>query len=117
MRPKAQQEIDGLKPYKDGNPPLWRIHELNRIDKHRTLLRIGADRLYRSDWLPSMFWLKENSPEFSAEFDTDEEQDVQLEIDEAVSKTQVSHGNAVLPTLHHLVDYVEGLIPIFKPFL
>src|SRR5271168_2992434 len=37
MCPKAIKAIDALKPYKGGNDALWRIHELDNIDKHRTL--------------------------------------------------------------------------------
>jgi hypothetical protein len=41
MDPKAQSIIEGLQPYHRGQAyathPLWRIHELNRIDKHRLL--------------------------------------------------------------------------------
>lgn len=33
--------IDGLKPYKGGNEPLWRLSELNNRDKHRLLLTAG----------------------------------------------------------------------------
>jgi hypothetical protein len=43
MRPEAVEEIDRLKPYKDGNDALWRIHELDNIDKHRTLFTCGPD--------------------------------------------------------------------------
>src|SRR5216683_4202653 len=37
MRPEAKEAIDRLKPYKGGNDPLWRVHELDNIDKHRAL--------------------------------------------------------------------------------
>ena len=41
MDPAAQAVIEGLQPYHRGNTfeddPLWRLHELNRIDKHRLL--------------------------------------------------------------------------------
>lgn len=30
--------LDSLKPYKGGADALWRLHELNKIDKHRLLL-------------------------------------------------------------------------------
>lgn len=45
MSPAAQAIIEGLQPYKAGEPkdwtaihPLWLLHELSNIDKHRTLL-------------------------------------------------------------------------------
>jgi len=34
--------IDKVKPYKGGNDILWKIHELNNIDKHRLLVTVGS---------------------------------------------------------------------------
>lgn len=34
--------LDGLEPYKGGDDVLWRLHKLNNIDKHRTLLAAGS---------------------------------------------------------------------------
>jgi hypothetical protein len=49
MRPEAVKAIDDLKLYKGGNDPLWRLHELDNIDKHRTLFTVAHDFLYTSD--------------------------------------------------------------------
>lgn len=38
MRQDAINAIDAVKPYKGGNDVLWRLHELESIDKHRLLL-------------------------------------------------------------------------------
>jgi hypothetical protein len=38
MTPAAQKIVTDLKPYKGGNETLWKLHELNRIDKHRLLV-------------------------------------------------------------------------------
>lgn len=38
MSPAAQKIVTDLKPYKGGNETLWKLHELNRIDKHRLLV-------------------------------------------------------------------------------
>lgn len=38
MPPSAQKIVTDLKPYKGGNETLWKLHELNRIDKHRLLV-------------------------------------------------------------------------------
>jgi hypothetical protein len=44
--PAAQTVIESLQPYHDGasfvDHPLWRLHELNRIDKHRLLHPVAA---------------------------------------------------------------------------
>ena len=46
MRPDAIKAIDAIKPYKSGNDTLWRLNELNNIDKHRLVVTIGSH--YRS---------------------------------------------------------------------
>ena len=42
MRQDAIDAIDALRPYKDGNDALWKLHKLNIIDKHRLLVTVGA---------------------------------------------------------------------------
>lgn len=34
--------VDGLKPYGEGNAQLWRLHNLDILDKHRVLVPVGA---------------------------------------------------------------------------
>jgi hypothetical protein len=38
LSPEAQKIVTELKPYRGGNETLWKLHELNRIDKHRLLV-------------------------------------------------------------------------------
>jgi hypothetical protein len=40
-RPEAKDAIRAVKPYKGGNWPLWHLHRLNIIDKHRLLVAAG----------------------------------------------------------------------------
>lgn len=42
VAPLALDVIDAIKPYKGGNDAIWRLHELNRIDKHRKLCVVGS---------------------------------------------------------------------------
>ena len=50
LRPEAMDAVASLQPYqrKPGDPqghefhPLWQLHELNRIDKHRHLLAVAT---------------------------------------------------------------------------
>src|ERR1700678_2298437 len=51
MRLAAIKAIDALKPYKGGNDALWRIHELDIIDKHRTIFEPGEDWLLEAPWV------------------------------------------------------------------
>lgn len=119
MCPKAIKVIDALKPYKGGNDALWKIHELNNIDKHRTLFTYAHDCFLTADWLndPMPFNLKASNPNFTGAFDSEVEQDMDAEFYEAVSHAQVTQGDSLLPTLHQLVNFVDNLIWTFKPFL
>jgi hypothetical protein len=38
----AIDAIDATKPYKGGNDLLWKLHQLNNIDKHRLLIAVGS---------------------------------------------------------------------------
>lgn len=38
----AISTIESLKPYKGGNDDLWRIHQLDIIDKHRAIVTVGV---------------------------------------------------------------------------
>jgi hypothetical protein len=42
MRPAAIKAIDTVKPYKGGNDALWRLDQLNNVDKHRLLITVGS---------------------------------------------------------------------------
>jgi hypothetical protein len=119
MRPKAIKAIDRLKPYKGGNEALWKIHELNNIDKHRLLFTYASDCFLTAEWLndPFPFNLKAADPTFPGAFDSEVEKDMEFEIDKALGEPQIAEGNAMLPTLHQLVDFVENLVLSFRPFL
>ncbi len=116
MLQEAIDAIDRLKPYKGGNDALWRIHELDNIDKHRTLFTLAHDFLFTSDWFDGAYLLKAENPLFAG-VEAQVEQDIQLEIEKAVGQSQVTHSNALLLSLHQLVDFVENLVISFKPLL
>ncbi|MGA2859964.1 MAG: hypothetical protein ABSE40_24100 [Candidatus Sulfotelmatobacter sp.] len=42
LPPAARKIVTELKPYKGGNETLWKLHELNRTDKHRLLVASGT---------------------------------------------------------------------------
>jgi hypothetical protein len=119
MCPKAIKAIDALKPYKGGNDALWKIHELNNIDKHRTLFTYAHDCFLTAEWIDDSmpFNLKASNPNFVGAFDGEVEQDMDAEFYEAVSKSEVTQGDSLLPTLHQLVNFVDNLIWTFRPFL
>jgi hypothetical protein len=123
MRDIAIRHIDNLKPYNGGNQLLWRIHELDNIDKHRMLFTVAHDMLFVADWMPvttispSRYWLKTGDPHFAGVFDPEVEKDVQLEIEEAFGKAKVTQSDALLPSLQDLISFPEETIFSFKPLL
>lgn len=42
MSQAAKDFFDSINPYEEGNHVLWQIHELNNLDKHRTLVTSGS---------------------------------------------------------------------------
>jgi len=116
MLPEAIDAIDHLRPYKTGNEALWRIHELDNIDKHRTLFTLGQDFLFTADWFPGAYLLRAQNPLFAG-VETQVEKEIELEVKEALTQPQVTDANALLPSLNDLVSFVDDLVANFRPLL
>jgi hypothetical protein len=116
MLPEMVEAIDRLKPYKSGNEALWRIHELDNIDKHRSLFTVAHDLMFTADWLDGAYLFKAQDPHFAG-IEPKVEKDLEIEIGKAFSDPEIRERNALLPSLHQLVDFTENLILSFKPFL
>jgi len=116
MKPEAIKKIDGLRPYKGGNDALWRLHELDNIDKHRALFTFGPEFIFTSDWFDGVYHFKTDDPNFVG-LEADVEKDIKLEIEKALSKSEIGQANALLPTLHQLVGFVDELVLEFKTLL
>jgi hypothetical protein len=142
MRPGAVKAIDAVKPYKGGNDLLWRLDHLNRIDKHRLLLTVGAHdggidvgylatRHLRNDYYWSDFpivsavyyptgpmkHLEVGDVLFTDEPDAEVDKDMKFPIRISIAEPQVIGGETVLETLQHMIDLVDNLIPSFSPLL
>jgi hypothetical protein len=117
IRPKAIEALDLLKPYKGGNLDLWRIHELDRIDKHRALAPCASDFIFFADWFDGDFLFKKDAPALAGLYDAQVEKDMQFEIEKSLSEPEASGCDPILPSLHQLVDVTESLVFSFKPFL
>lgn len=122
--PEVVKAIDALEPYKNGKgEALWQLHELDNIDKHRTLFTYSHDCFLVADWLSevsdSPYNLKASNPHFVGveSFDSEVEQDMEIEIDKAVNQPKIVPGNPLLPSLVGLVDCVNDLVLNFRPFL
>jgi hypothetical protein len=117
VRPEVIKALDKLKPYKGENDPLWRVHQLDRIDKHRALFSLAHDFILHADWLDGDFLFKKDAPEYAGLYDPQVEKDMQFEIEKTLGQPQVAGRDAVLPSLHQLIDAVEYTIRSFKPCL
>lgn len=120
IHPDAIKGIDLLKPYGDGDGEfstlLWRLHDLDIIDKHRTLFTFGPEFIFTSDWFAGAYHFKTDNPDFAG-LETDVEKDLKLKIKETVSKAKVGQAQALLPSLHELVEMVDAIIKRFERFL
>jgi len=118
---EAIKLIDSFKPYKGGNEALSRLHSLNNLSKHRLLLTMERHLICRASWLtrdgvPIPFLYKLGRPQFSGIFARPKVDDYILRGGkETLSKLRASRREALLPTLHYLIDTVDGLIYQFLP--
>jgi hypothetical protein len=136
----AKRLLDELKPYKGGNDPLWRLHRLDIVDKHRLLLAVGA--AHRNIVLPSpavgglpagalgiafapadqQFPLEDGAEVFrvagAARQEGDEHyDDMKFTFEVALNEPGVVEGEAVLHVLQGLADLVRGVLDAFDPLL
>lgn len=117
IRPKAIEALDLLKPYKGGNLDLWRIHELDRIDKHRALAPFASDFIFFADWFDGDFLFKQDAPALAGLYDSQVEQDLQFELEKSLCSPRPLGRDAILPSLHQMIGVTESLVISFKPFL
>ena len=78
LRPDAIKEIDRHKPYKGGNPALWKLHKLYIVGKHRLLMTVSKDHLLVGERMGSGFLLKTSDLLFDGIFERKTNKDVQL---------------------------------------
>jgi hypothetical protein len=116
MRTQAIERIDAFMPYKGGNDEFWRIHELDNIDKHRTLLTAHRNCLFVADWLPGNepYYLKSGDPDFLGFVEDNNEQDLEFEVEELLGQLQVVQTGALLPSMNQLINFIEGVAISFK---
>jgi hypothetical protein len=121
MLPEAVKAIDSLKPYKGGNDALWRLHELNNVDKHRTLVTIGHDCLFTGAGFDGGYWLKTSNPLFDGVIeriaDPKMYEDLYFGRQKPPAELNVVKSQALLPTLHQLAEFVDHVVSSFLPLL
>jgi hypothetical protein len=115
MRADAIQAIDDLKPYKEGNPALWRLRELDNIDKHRMILSVGEACLLEGDWVGwAPYLLKAHEPHFE---DVQDSPETDLKSSELLGDPEIIGRKKLQPTLREMVTYVNYIVEMFRPQL
>jgi hypothetical protein len=142
MSQAAMNLIDSVKPYKSGNDLLWKIHELNRIDKHRLLVTVGSS--YRSMDIgahihammikefpdieipikpiffkpaDTLFPLKVGAELFVDEPNAQPIPDMQFRFDVVLNEPGIVEGEYLVDVVHSMVGVVDGLVPTFAPLI
>jgi hypothetical protein len=144
MRQDAIDRIDTIKPYKGGNDVLWRLDELNNIDKHRLLITACSVNTARSmtpsergelisifegshpgESLPhSRNILKGVVPvplkagdKLWTVSESELEKNVQFHFDIAFNEPQVIECKPIIETLHKMADLVGRIVLEFDDLL
>jgi hypothetical protein len=145
-RKDAVDAVDATRPYKGGNDTIWRIHQLNNIDKHRLLLTVGSafKSMNISPIMQSL--MRQTACELGKERDIvlppvylkpadrlfplqvgDEllldalHHEIQPKIDFrfglAFGESETAEGDSLVETLQDMADAVDKLVASFRPFL
>jgi hypothetical protein len=128
---KASDILDGLKPYRRGNPSLWRLHRLDIIDKHRLLLAVAeAHRNTIIDLGPTLeaqgaFGIPPPPIVSRAKLQRVKVgtvllrwapiDDVDFTFGKALDELEAGRREPLLPTLEDLAATVDGVIELFSP--
>jgi uncharacterized protein YbcI len=118
LGPEAIKLIDALKPYKGGNEALFRLNELNNINKHKLLPTVERYVICNDAWIGKPFMYKFGRPQFSGIFARPKVKDYILRGGkETITKLRSGRREALLPTLHYLVEVVDRIVNEFLPVL
>ena len=135
----AKELIDEVKPYKGGNDIIWKIHELNNIDKHRLLVTVGSSfgsvdigkhlRKSMTEAFPdnnmpaiplfikpadNLFPLKVGDELFVDGPNAKPIPDMRFKFEIVLNEPGIIEGEPLIEILQTMIDSVDNLIPMFK---
>jgi hypothetical protein len=144
MRKDVVKAMDALEPYKGGNDPLWHLHKLNSIDKHRLLITAcvtndarsmtpteralaikGFMGGYPGHAIPDLRGtlraivpvpLKAGDKLFTI-LQSELEQDMKVHFDVAFNEPQIIECKSVIVGLHEMAKTVGKIVLEFDSFL
>lgn len=117
MPDEVETLIEQKQPYHWPRPedhPLWRIHDLNRIDKHRLLLQAHTNAVFDERFLD--VWLANGDrpppypiPQPNPEVDIGPQPTIKIVLKYGTG------SNPIIPELTQLCDYTLNLVNVFLP--
>jgi hypothetical protein len=141
---KAERLIHALKPYKSGNPRLWKLHHLDIIDKHQGILPVGAahavtlvrhtmpgmfigpdgtlrlsggGRPMKTDWgIPSGAQIVSPLTDNAEIYRSPPglQEEVQASVQIAFDQSQITQGEPVIETLEEFARFIDKLLGVFE---
>ena len=134
---KVVEIVASFKPHKGGNDVLWRLHELNRIDKHRLLFAAGACMSRFTLGRPVAFdaWgnvdleqtldntltpvaggfpLKEGNQILVGPPPAETDQDMKFLLEVAINEPNVCEGRPTLKVLRESLRAVDKIIDVLR---
>jgi hypothetical protein len=94
------------------------LNELNNINKHKLLPTVERIVICRDQWIGKSFMYKFGRPQFSGIFARPKVKDyILLGGKETISELRSGRREALLPTLHYLVEVVDRIVKEFLPVL
>ena len=125
VSPTAAKRIEGLQPYNAGghidDHPLLIIHKFDIVDKHQLLilvageLKVWGDDITKIMWKPSPGELdKVITSRLTRTPSAHADANYQLAFDIAFDTFGSRRGEAVIPSLQQLTDFVSGVIDSFS---
>ena len=120
IHPDAVELIKAIKPYASGNEALALLHKFNNLSKHRLILNVAKHVVcYGPAGRESAgFVYILDEVYFFGIWGRPQVDDYILPTGlETISEIRPGQPEALLPTLHYLVDTVDSLIKSFLPYL
>jgi hypothetical protein len=131
---KVVDFIKAANPYKGANNPLWRIHQLDIVDKHKLLVPVGMVQGFGLHQLSEMntveieVFVPNNALQFPLEDSTEiyrvpargsSSPVAQMHMyphftfGVAFGEGEIVEGEPLVPTLHEFTQFIEGFIESF----
>jgi hypothetical protein len=120
IEPRAAQFIDSLRPYKGGSESLWRLHEMNNIDKHCRLLGVDTEimcEIRDGHTIKGYYLLKTDNPPFSTISVPEREVYKEPVSIQSLVQRRDDERKALIPTLQLLIAAVESYVERFASYL